>query len=47
MKNRKRFKNKQMTDTEIEIFCQSVDEVLTKIKDRCGAKEKKKQKKKI
>jgi hypothetical protein len=44
MKNQKRFKNKQMTDTEIEIYCQGVDEVLTKIKDRCDAKEKKKKK---
>ena len=44
MKNQKRFKNKQMTDTEIEIYCQGVDEVLTKIKNRCDAKEKKKKK---
>ena len=43
MKNQKRFKNKQMSDAEIEIYCQGVDEVLTKIKDRCGAKEKRKE----
>jgi hypothetical protein len=47
MKNQKRFKNKQMTDTEIEIFCQSVDEILTKIKDRFSDREKKKEKKKM
>ena len=44
MKNQKRFKNKQMTDTEIEIYCQGVDEILTRIKDRCGNKERKKRK---
>jgi len=44
MKNKKRFKNKQMTDTEIEIYCQGVDEVLAKIKDRCDAKKEKEKK---
>jgi hypothetical protein len=36
------FKNKHMMDIKIELFCQSVKEILIKIKDRCGSKEKKK-----
>ena len=38
------FKNKHMMDIKIELFCQSIKEILTKIKDRCGTKEKKKRK---
>ncbi len=34
MRKPKRFKNKHLTDTEIELFCQSAKEVLTKIHDR-------------
>ena len=45
MKKRKRAKNKQLTDTEIDQFCQSVEDVLTKIKDRTPPKKSKKPKK--
>jgi hypothetical protein len=42
----KRFKNKNLLDAKIETFCQSVEEVLTKIYDRCELKKAKKQRKK-
>jgi hypothetical protein len=45
MKKLKRYKNKQLTEAEIEHFCQSVEETLTKINDRVLKKEKKQQKK--
>ena len=38
MKKQKRLKNKHLTDTEIELFCRGVEEVLTKITDRCSHK---------
>ncbi len=44
MENKNLLKNKHMTDTEIEIYCQSVDELLIKIKDRCDVKGNKKKK---
>ncbi len=47
MENKNLLKNRQMTETEIEKYCQSVDELLIKIKDRCGVKEIKRKKKKI
>ncbi len=34
MKNLKRTRNKKMTDAEVELFCQSVEDVLTQIKER-------------
>ncbi len=34
MREPKRFKNKHLAETEIELFCQSAKEVLTKIQDR-------------
>jgi hypothetical protein len=45
MKKIKRSK-KQLTDTEIELFCQSVEDVLTQIKERSETKKSKKPKKK-
>jgi hypothetical protein len=45
MKKIKRSK-KQLTDTEIELFCQSVEDVLTQIKVRSETKKSKKPKKK-
>jgi hypothetical protein len=44
MKNQKRFKDRLITDTEIETYCQGVDEILTKINNRCSPKKKKKRK---
>jgi hypothetical protein len=44
MENKSLLKNKQLTDTEVEIYCQSVDELLIKIKERCDVKENKKKK---
>ncbi len=34
MRNSHSFKNKHATEREIELFCQSIKETLTKIKDR-------------
>ncbi len=45
MKKIKRSK-KQLTDAEIELFCQSVEDVLTQIKERSETKKSKKSKKK-
>ncbi len=45
MTKRKRSKNKLLLETEIELFCQSVEEILAKIKDRCVARESKQSKK--
>ena len=47
MENKNLLKNKQLTDTEVEIFCQSVGELLIKIRDRCDVKENKRKKKKM
>ncbi len=47
MGNNNLLKNKQLTDTEVEIYCQSVDELLIKIRDRCNVKENKIKKKKM
>ena len=44
MENKNLLKNKQLTDTEVEIFCQSVDKLLIKIRDRCDVKENRKKK---
>lgn len=38
----KRSKNKQFTDADIDKFCQSVEEILVKIKDKSSAKKGKK-----
>ncbi len=45
MTKRKGSKNKLLVETEIELFCQSVEEILTRIRDRCGAKKRKRSKK--
>jgi len=47
MKKTRRSKNKKMTDAEIELFCQSVEDVLGKIKDRSASKKGKKAKVKV
>jgi hypothetical protein len=31
-----RTKDKKLTDEEIELYCQSVEELLANIHDRCG-----------
>ncbi len=38
MRKPNRSKNKHLTETEIELFCQSAKEVLTKIHDRHDSK---------
>lgn len=38
----KRSKNKQFTDADIDQFCQSVEEILVKIKDKSSTKKGKK-----
>ncbi|MBI4826042.1 MAG: hypothetical protein HY807_06430 [Nitrospirae bacterium] len=38
----KRSKNKQFTDADIDQFCQSVEEILVKIKDKNSTKKGKK-----
>ena len=38
----KRSKNKQFTDADIDKFCQSVEEILVKIKDKSSTKKGKK-----
>ncbi len=46
MKKLKRFKNKQVTDTEINMYCLSVEEVLKTINDRCCHKKSRQKKEK-
>ncbi len=38
MRKQKRFKNKRLAKEEIELYCRSVEEVLTKIHDRSSIK---------
>jgi hypothetical protein len=45
MNNRKSFKSKTLTDTEIELYCKGVEGVLTEIRDRCSNKKGNKTKK--
>lgn len=42
MSKMKRSKNKQFTDADIDQFCQSVEEILVKIKDKSSSKKAKK-----
>lgn len=46
MKKLKRSKHKSFTDAEIELFCRSVEDVLTQIKVRSSSKKGKKAKSK-
>ena len=45
MKKEKSLKGKGFTKSDIDLYCKSVEETLTKIYDRCSAKESKKRKK--
>ena len=45
MNKRKSSKHKILTDTEIESYCNSVEGVLTQIRDRCNHKKGNKTKK--
>lgn len=45
MRKTKRFKNKRLTEADIDLYCRSVEEVLTKIHDRSIKKGKTKQNK--
>jgi len=39
MNKQKSAKNKNLTDTEIELYCKAVEGVLTQIRERCSHKE--------
>jgi len=47
MRKPRRYKNKYLTDKDIELYCQSVEDVLARINDRVMKKSKKKQKKSL
>jgi hypothetical protein len=38
MRKQKRFRNKRLTDADIDLYCRSVEEVLTKIHVRSSTK---------
>jgi hypothetical protein len=46
MRKAKRLKNKQFRKSEINLFCQNAQDVLTKIHERCEQKKLKKQQRK-
>lgn len=46
MKKEKRLKEKGLTKSDIDLYCKSVEETLTKIYERCRTKESKKRTKK-